>query len=252
MVAQIMPQPQQQSLLMVHAGATKVNREFLRSLPIPQATKTHKPVSHALIVNYLEETLSFRQMSIVREEFAVTPDGMKCFGLLELNYELKNVRFAIGFRNSNDKSMRLAMTVGYKVFVCDNMAFKGDFTPILAKHSGKLELESLVSYGVDRIQRNFEPLKQQINQWTGYSLSDKETKEIIYDAFLCSKLEIPRHLMPKVHKHYFEPSYEEFKPRNLWSLSNAFTSSFKELAPVKQYQVTAKLSDFIEACKAPF
>ena len=27
------------------------------------------------------------------------------------------------------KSMRLAMTVGYRVLVCDNMAFYGDFTP---------------------------------------------------------------------------------------------------------------------------
>jgi hypothetical protein len=251
MVAQ-MTQPPQPSVLLAHAGAHKVNREFLRSLPIPQATKTHKPVSHALIVDYLQETLSFRQMSIVQEEFAITPDGMKCFGLLELNYELKDVRFAIGFRNSNDKSMRLAMTVGYRVFICDNMAFKGDFTPVFAKHSGKLELESLVSFGVDKIQRNFEPLKKQIYDWENYSLNDKEAKEIIYDAFLGSKLAIPRHLMPKVHKLYFEPQLEEFKPRNLWSLSNAFTSSFKELAPVKQYQVTAKLSDFIEANKAPF
>jgi hypothetical protein len=252
MVAQIPPQPQQQSVLLAHAGATKVNREFLRSLPIPQATKTHKPVAHAVIVEFLEETLSFRQMKIVREEFAVTPDGMKCFGLLELNYELRNVRFAIGFRNSNDKSMRLAMTVGYRVIICDNMAFQGDFTPVLAKHSGKLELESLVSYGVDRIQRNFEPLKKQINDWMLYPLATGEAKEIIYDAFLCSKLEIPRHLLTKVHQHYFEPQYEEFKGRNLWSLSNAFTSAFKELLPIKQYQVTAKLGDFVEACKAPF
>ena len=182
MVAHI-PQPSQQpSVLLAHAGALKVNREFLRTLSIPQATKTHRPVSHALLVDYLEESLGFRQMKIVREEFAITPDGMKCFGLLELNFELKNVRFAIGFRNANDKSMRLAMTVGYRMLVCSNMAFKGEFTPVLAKHSGKLELESLVSYGVDKIQRNFEPLKQQIDDWMTYPLANREAKEIIYDA----------------------------------------------------------------------
>jgi hypothetical protein len=27
------------------------------------------------------------------------------------------------------------MTVGYRVLVCDNMAFSRDFTPVLAKHS---------------------------------------------------------------------------------------------------------------------
>jgi len=35
------------------------------------------------------------------------------------------------------------------------------------------------------------------------------------------------HLLPEVHHHYFEPEFEEFEPGNLWSLSNAFTSAFK-------------------------
>jgi hypothetical protein len=36
---------------------------------------------------------------------------------------------------TRNKSMRLAMTCGYRVFVCSNMAFAGGFTPVLAKHS---------------------------------------------------------------------------------------------------------------------
>ena len=31
-------------------------------------------------------------------------------------------RFSIGLRNSHEKSMRLALTCGYRVFVCSNMA----------------------------------------------------------------------------------------------------------------------------------
>lgn len=46
-------------------------------------------------------------------------------------------RFAIGIRNAHDKSMRLAMTVGYRVMVCENMAFNGNFEPVLAKHTKK-------------------------------------------------------------------------------------------------------------------
>ena len=57
------------------------------------------------------------------------------FGVLDLETTFDGSRFAIGIRNSNDKSMRLTLTVGYRVFVCDNMAFHGDFTPVRAKHS---------------------------------------------------------------------------------------------------------------------
>ena len=32
-----------------------------------------------------------------------------------------------------------------------------------------------------------------------------------------------------MHDLYFEPKYEEFRQRTIWSLSNAFTSAFEEL-----------------------
>ena len=45
---------------------------------------------------------------------------------------------------------------------------------------------------------------------------------------------------------YFEPKYEEFRPRTIWSLSNAFTSALKELEPIPQFKLTAKLGEFLE------
>jgi hypothetical protein len=45
------------------------------------------------------------------------------FGVLDLETEYRGVSFSIGTRNANDKNMRLALTVGYRVMVCDNMAF---------------------------------------------------------------------------------------------------------------------------------
>lgn len=240
------------SILIAHCGASKVDREYLKTLPLPEATRTYKPIPHLQIVEALIETLAFRHIQVVRDEYAVTPDGMRCFGLLQLEYGVEGVQFAIGFRNSNDKSMRLAMTVGYRVVICDNMAFKGDFTPVLAKHSKSLNLVDLISVGVDKIQRNFEPLKLQIRDWHDCRLDDKSAKEIIYDAFLTSKLGLPNHLLPDVHQLYFNPQVDDFKPRTLWSLSNAFTSAFKELKPVKQFQAAAKLGDFLEDRRMPF
>jgi hypothetical protein len=241
-----------ESMLIAHCGASKVDREFLKTLPLPEATRTHQPIPHIQIVEALIESLSFRHIAVVRDEYAVTPDGMRCFGLLQLEYRYQDVQFAIGFRNSNDKSLRLAMTVGYRVVICDNLAFKGDFTPVLAKHSKNLNLIDLVSVGVDKIQRNFEPLKTQISDWRDHQLTDREAKEIVYDAFLDSDLKLPRYLMPTVHHLYFNPQVEVFTSRTLWSLSNAFTSAFKELKPVKQFQVAAKLGDFLEDYRMPF
>jgi hypothetical protein len=144
------------STLIGYTGRT-VGREELTLVPTPPATETHRPIPHHEIVQALIETLGFRHIGVVHDEYAVSPDGMKMFGVLDLATEMEGCRFSIGLRNSHDKSMRLAMTCGYRVFVCSNMAFSGDFTPVLAKHSKSFSLIDCISVGVDRMQRNFEP-----------------------------------------------------------------------------------------------
>ncbi len=175
---------------------------------------------------------------------------MKMFGVLDLETTFDGCRFSIGVRNSNDKSMRLALTVGYRVLVCDNMAFHGDFTPVLAKHTKHLSLVDILSAGVDRMQRNFEPMRHQVEVWHTSKLSDQAAKLIIYRSFIEGELEVPRHLARIVHNHYLDPQHEEFAPRTMWSLSNAFTSAFKELEAIPQFRATANLGTFLEGVSA--
>jgi hypothetical protein len=230
--------------LITHCGTRKITREELSRIAVPEATRTHQPIAHHRIVESLIEALSFRHITVVREEYAVSPDGGKMFGVLDLNAEWNGVRFSVGLRNSNDKSMRLGMTVGYRVTVCDNMMFKGDFTPVLYKHTRKLDLLDVISVGVDRMQRSFAPLRAQIQGWLEYPVTDEQAKLLIYRAFLEDRF--PRIIMPEVHRCYFKPEYEEFRPRTLWSLSNAFTSAFKLLKPMRQFTATAKLGRYLE------
>src|SRR5437588_5712851 len=109
---------------------------------------------------------------------------MKMFGVLDLETTFEGCRFSIRVRNANDKSMRLAMTVGYRVFVCDNMAFHGDFTPVLAKHTKRFSLVDAVSVGVDRMQRSFEPMQRQVEAWRASQIEDETAKLVIYRAFV--------------------------------------------------------------------
>jgi hypothetical protein len=127
------------------------------------------------------------------------------------------------------------------------MAFSGDFTPVLAKHSKSFSLIDCVSVGVDRMQRNFEPMRRQVEAWQQSELTDVSAKVVIYEAFVEGKLEAPKHLARTVHDLYFDPKYEEFRARTVGSLSNAFTSAFKELEPIPQFKATAKLGEFLES-----
>ena len=124
------------------------------------------------------------------------------------------------------------------------------FTPVLAKHSKSFNLIDTLSVGVDRIQRNFEPMQRQVESWRQTQISDAQAKLIFYSAFVDGKLDAPKSLLPEVHRMYFEPQYPEFSSRTMWSLSNAFTSAFKKLDPVPQFKATAKLGEFLSELPA--
>ena len=196
----------QQSQLIAHCGSSKITREELKVIPTPEASATHQPLPHHEIVEALVESLSYRQISVVREEYAVSDDGMKMFGVLDLETTFDGCRFSVGVRNSND----------------------------------------ILSVGVDRMQRSFEPMRKQVEAWKATRLPDEAAKLVIYQAFVEGKLDAAKHLARRVHDRYFNPQVEEFAPRTMWSLSNAFTSAFKDLDPIPQFKATAELAPFLE------
>jgi hypothetical protein len=89
-------------------------------------------------------------------------------------------------------------------------------------------------------------MRRQVEAWRSKQLSDEIAKLVIYRAFIEGELKVPRHLARVVHHRYFDPQYEELAPRTMWSLSNAFTSAFKELDAIPQFQATAKLGTFLD------
>jgi hypothetical protein len=95
----------------------------------------------------------------------------------------------------------------------------------------------------------FRPLKQQVEEWRSMHVSTAAAKLLIYPAFIEEETGFPKHLARRVHDLYFQPVHEEFQPRTMWSLSNAFTSAFKELEPIPQCKATAKLAGFLQSVR---
>jgi hypothetical protein len=52
-------------------------------------------------------------------------------------------------------------------------------TPVLAKHSKSFSWVDSISVGVDRMQRNFEPMRRQVELWWQSELTDVTAKMII-------------------------------------------------------------------------
>jgi hypothetical protein len=55
------------------------------------------------------------------------------------------------------------------------------------------------------MQRNFGPLKQQVDEWRAMQLSTAAAKLLIYQAFIEEETGFPKHLARRVHELYFQP-----------------------------------------------
>ena len=72
---------------------------------------------------------------------------------------------------------------------------------MLAKHTKHLSLIDVLSVGVDRIQRNFEPMRKQVEAWKSTRIPDEAAKLVIYRAFVEGESDVPKHLARRVRRN---------------------------------------------------
>jgi len=205
-----------------------VTREQLALVQTPDATRSFKPVPHIELIETLEHVLKLNQITIRKEQFALRRDGATLFGVLQLAYQdTPDGMAAIGLRTSNNRQMSINLIAGLTVFVCTNMVFRGDLIALNRKHTSGLHLRTEINHAILRFQDHFARLTGEIETLKGLPLSDSQAKAVLHDVFIQGIL--PIRLLPEASKLYFEPFVDEFRPRNSWSLHNAFTAVAKQM-----------------------
>jgi hypothetical protein len=214
--------------LLSHVDTDLVTREQLALVETPDATRSFKPIPHLELVETLEQSLRQNHITIRKEQFALRRDGSTLFGVLQLAYQdTADGGAALGLRTANNRTMSIQLCAGLQVFICDNMVFRGDLIALNRKHTSGLHLRTELNHAVLRFQDHFGRLTGEIGNLKERNLSDPDAKAIIHDVFVQGI--IPIRLLPEASNLYFEPFVDEFRPRNAWSLHNAFTAVAKEM-----------------------
>lgn len=214
--------------LLSHVDTDLVTRDQLSLVETPEATRSFKPVPHIELINTLEQALTSNQITIRKEQYALRRDGSTLFGVLQLAYQdTPDGMAALGLRTANNRTMSIQLCAGLSVFVCDNMVFRGDLIALNRKHTTGLHLRTELNHAVLRFQDHFGRLTGEIKNLKNQNLADEHAKAIIHDVFVQGIL--PIRLLPEASNLYFEPFVDEFRPRNAWSLHNAFTAAAKEM-----------------------
>lgn len=208
--------------LMLHVGAKPADYNELRALETPLPTATHVPIPHFRVVDMLRHTLAFYGHEVTEENFGVTEDGMRFFGLLSLRSAYGGYEDTVALRNSHDKKFPVGIGFGGRVFCCDNLSFIADHI-IRRKHTAnaKRDLPGLIGELVEPLTLQRERQHKAFLRYMETPLNETQANDAVMTLFRRGVINVQR--IADVIDQWEHPAFLEWGERTAWRLFNATT-----------------------------
>jgi uncharacterized protein DUF932 len=241
--------------LTLHCGAASVGREEVSRVYTPDPTETWCPVPHHRLIEQVETALNTLDMEVVNQSHALTKDGNRYFGLLQVarangggaeeGERERDYAFVAGLRNSHDKSFPAGLAIGAGVFVCDNLSFSGE-VQFTRRHTSRIleALPILTAEAVSKLQHGWTKQDARINGYKDQQLTDEQVHDIVIRSLDTKAITTAQ--LPRILHEWRNPRHDEFKIRNIWSLFNSFTEVMKSTALSELPRRTIKLQGILD------
>ena len=219
-----------QSNLILHCGAAKVERAQLTRIVTPEGDRTWCPIPHETLVSEVTSALTRANMRIVTEAHGLSADGARYFGLLQVanDEQQGDYSYVLGLRNSHDKRFPAGLVVGSSVFVCDNLSFSGEIK-IARKHTRFIvrDLPGLVSGAVGQLGERWHAQAERINAYRSHELTDVQAHDLVIRALDNRAITVTQ--VPTILDEWRTPRHPEFAAdgKTAWRFFNAVTEAAK-------------------------
>lgn len=230
--------------LIVHAGGSRVSRQDLCAVQLPDVTSTWHPVPHDRVVDLVESALLASGLPITDTSFALARGGAQMFGVITLAGGT-DYATVVGVRNSHDKSFPVSFCLGSRVFVCDNLAFSAEVV-VKTKHSRWVmnRLPSLVNEGIAKLIDYRGKQDQRLACYKETPLSGSaHLNDLILRTYKAGAM--PAKAIAEVIEECDSPRHEEFLQPTLWSYFNCVTEVLKRYSDLPRR--TQRLHGVVDA-----
>jgi hypothetical protein len=217
--------------LTLQMGARLVEEAELADHKVPHRKGRWYPIAHHAVLMRVKEALREAGYEVQKQQLALDRDDKRFFGTLDLATNLASgVYLAVCVRNIVDRWFPLCFRVGWRVYLCDNLAYRSEL--FLAERGrgryGEQRLAADIAEAVSRLGS----FREVEGKWLRV-LMEKELRPEAADSFILRAFEtgiVGAHDLPAVIREWRRPSFEEFEERTAWSLLNAFTSVLRDRA----------------------
>jgi len=249
----------------------KVTIDDLKLMKTPAPTATHFPVPHYDVMMEQLDQLDATGYKWDNLEIGVSHETMRSFWIMDILSDTvaKGWNSVWGGRNSHDKSYSLLFLAGLGTWICANLQFTGE-VEVSSKHTKHIfdRLKRMVTKGLFELTQFDAINEERVTAYKNYELPPENyeiteirtpekwkeqinytSSEFIHD-FVIKSMDrgvIAPSAVKNVLDEWRIPRFEEFAPRTAWSLSNAYTESFKKYSnPHQLFQRGMSLTSMMD------
>ena len=210
------------------ADHASVPLDQINLVPTPQATSTFQPIAHSVLIDIFRDQLKTAGLSVLSEHHTLARYGQRYFGLFQIDMKREGAKSGtvVGLRNAHDKSFPAGICAGNAPFVCSNLCFHNEVV-LGRKHTTHImkHLPEIVSRAIGKLGDMWVKHEKRVEGYSNTVLSDEQAGHLILKGYRAGA--IGKGMIVDVLDQWEKPLHEEFAPRNLWSLHNAFTEVYK-------------------------
>ena len=256
------------NLMYSTANDKPVTINQLRMLPTPAARgRFHQPYGFGQYADDVHRALNMTGIEVLSEEYAVTKDHNRMFGLMEiaakpLEGELilaDDWKLTLGLRGSHDQKIQRGLVLGTQVMVCSNLCFSGNVANINTKQTLNIgaRLPGLIRSAVSNIPQLAERQTRVFDAYRNRELKPRGGDAALVEIFRRQGLSSAQ--LGRAIVEWHEPTHEEHAAQgySAWRLMNACTEAVKPTGSnmnmdliANRTQVTTKFID--EICGIDF
>jgi hypothetical protein len=218
-----------------------ITRAGMMELPAPKSQgPRHHPVPFSDFIDMVGHSLDQNGISVMQEEYAVTKDHGRMFGLMEIAPKHADVlegeyipandwRLMLGLRGSHDQSIARGITLGTQVMVCSNLCFHGDLGTFTTKQTTNImrRLPMLVASAVEQVPAKMEQQKEMFEAYKNFTMKRWQGDAALVEIHRRGGLSGSQ--LGKAVAEWDTPSHDEHAQfgHSAWSLLNACTEAVK-------------------------
>lgn len=205
---------------------------------LPQGPR-HVPVPHYDAIVSFREQLAEHNIQVLDESIVLSPDTYRLMYLADIAAKDTNEYvYQVGFINNNDRSKAFTGLAGTKVFINNAQMHYSDGS-YKTRHTTNVR-EMLYERNA-HIIRWFEEFYAEQTGRIDAMKNTEVTDEIlgaVVLSYIRNRYTLSSTNIKNIVKEFDEPKYDEFRPRNLWSLQNTTAEVFKKVkSPLLKLEV---------------